>query len=191
MLNRLMDNARIKLPGALDGAIQLELFNVLDDMCRTVEFDMRSFDVQLSTAFQTYTIQAPSGAVPVTFYAAGHETYPSDRMRVDVGPATLVFLDPLTTQQAATPAVVTMTLAPDPDAAPTAWLTAALWAEGYSAILDGLLARMMAQAAKPYTSPQMALVHARAYRGGKSRIKRLRATRGDPSGASWAFPPFA
>jgi len=28
-MNRLMDNARIKLPGALDGTLQLELVNVL------------------------------------------------------------------------------------------------------------------------------------------------------------------
>ena len=33
-LLRLMDNLRIKLPAALDGVIQLELFNALDEFCR-------------------------------------------------------------------------------------------------------------------------------------------------------------
>lgn len=190
-LDRLMDNARVKLPGALDGAIHLELFNAFDDICRSVGAYVATVNVALTAGVQTYPVTAPAGAVPVTFIRLAHETYPAGNSRVSPSLALVVLLDPVTAQHAATPLTVEMAWAPDPQDQPADWVPATLWPRVYNVLLDGVLAAMMAQSAKPYSNNQLALFHARKFRHGKSRLKRETATGMIPGGVAWRFPAFA
>ena len=189
--NRFMDNMRVKLPGALDGAIHLELFNTLDDICRTVDLYLTPVDLPLTVGVQSYIVVPPTGAVPITFYAIAHETFDVRLLRASPQDATVTFPGPVDAETAATPLVVKMTFAPDPVAAASQWLPEVFWRRAYDPILHGTLYRMMAQPAKPYSNPQIAVAHARASRHGKSRIKRDNTTGPLPGGVSWSFPRFA
>jgi hypothetical protein len=92
--NRIMDNLRVKLPGAVDGAIQLEIFNTIDDLCRNA-----------------------------------------------------LYTSPPTDQSTAL----------------TTWLTEAEYKQHYRLIIDGTLARMLSQGAKPYSNIDLAKIHAALY----------------------------
>ena len=64
-LTRLMTNCRVHLPGALDTALQLELFNVLDDFFQSTNIWQEDITFQV-TAGDTAYLGAPaaiSGAI--------------------------------------------------------------------------------------------------------------------------------
>jgi hypothetical protein len=187
-LTRLMNNLRVKLPGALDGAIQMEMFNVVDDMCRSVDFHLAVFATPLVVGVQSYYVQSPVGSLPISFYKLAHETYDMKRAFVSPDDASFTLLDPVTAEHAATPVAVKMTFAPDPAATPEQWVPDGFWGRGYTTILDGVLAAMMASPAKPYSNTQLALFHARKFKRGKSAIKIINTTGNAPDGQSWQFP---
>jgi hypothetical protein len=186
--SRLMNNLRVRLPGALDGAIQMEMFNVIDDMCRTVDFIFTVSQTNLVVNTSTYYVTPPVGTVPISFYKLAHETYPMTRAFVSPDEGSFTLLDPVTAEHAATPVAIKMTFAPDPAAAPEQWVPEFFWGRGYAVILNGVLAAMMASPAKPYSNTQLALFHARKYRHGKSGIKIINTTGNAPEGHSWQFP---
>src|SRR5574343_212222 len=53
-MNRLMDNARINLPGALDGAIKLELFAILNEFFQESNIWTEDIDVTVNPTNDTY-----------------------------------------------------------------------------------------------------------------------------------------
>ncbi len=194
-MNRLMDNARVRLPGAIDATILAELFSVVKDFCDRsnvwqMQFSTEVLYTELSPlsdpdAF-TYSLYPPTGAKIVRLlgtldarnFRANAQLIEPNAILLDRSPnedttyyvtGVLTVTDPVT--RTGEP------MAPD-------WLI-----EKYNdALLDGVLGRMMSQAAKPYTSTSMGAFHYSLYRSAISKA-RLEAERGNVYGSqAWRFP---
>lgn len=188
-LTRFRDNCRVNLPGALDGAIDVELFNVIDEMCRTVPFDLREFNADLVAGDLLVTVTPPANTTLLTVFTVSHVLV--DGIAYDPDEKRLIMPSAVTAEQAASPVIVEASVAPAPGATAAQLITDRLWERGYDCILSGVLGRMMAQPAKPYTNPVFAVNHIRRFRQKMSLLadETLRAQQ--PGATSWRFPSFA
>lgn len=194
-MNRLMDNARINLPGALDTSIQAEMFSVVGEFLQRTSAWKAEFDIDVQPVptahvndvdYYTYLISPPTGSGvhfllsvrdASNFQVSAALQQPNyivlsrspDTAQVFKCWVTLTVTDPIT--RTGEPVV--------PD-----WII-----DKYNdVLLDGVIGRMMAQAAKPYSSMQLAGERLRSFRTGTSqaRIESDRSSR--YGGQNWRFP---
>ena len=168
VLDRLMKNARIALPGSLDNAISLELFNVLDQFFRDsgIWTEEIPFTVLAGDPVGTIYYIEPAGVSSIV-RLIGVRNYDSFRQRCAMFiPGEVTFLSPPSNNDADVNYWATVVLSiVDPvmsDGYPEfpEWIV-----EKYGiGILDGVLGRMMAQPAKPYTNRELAIAHLAAFR---------------------------
>lgn len=186
---RLIKNALVSLPGSLDSVIRLELFNVLDTFFRdsSIWQEDATFSVVLNDPVGTiYYIEPESVATIVRLIAVQNEAaIPQKAMMALPGEVTLVSPPG---QDATYTATVALSVI-DPvggDGYPEfpAWIL-----EKYSVgILDGVLGRMMAQPAKPYTNAQLALGHMRAFRSTVAVAGTEATHRNVHNAQAWMYP---
>lgn len=194
-MNRLLDNARMRLPGALDTAIQYEFFSAMDDFFQksNVWTENIQFDAVATSA--TY-FQDPDA---FTYHLVPMENGTINRL-LGVVDANGFF------QNAYMPTLGYLVLerSPNFDQTYTARVAKSVsdpvtregnpvfpdWIlEKYgSEILDGILGRMMSQIAKPYTSPQLANVHLKKFSNAISQAKVEASHQNVYRGQSWKFP---
>jgi hypothetical protein len=186
---RLIDNLRIRLPGALDGLIRLELFNVIDEFCRTTDANRREIQTTLTAGVNQYDIR-PDDAEIVMALQVAHKTLSARGIVYDAGfivvtdtPSAADVTEPLVTQVSVTP------LYGNGD--PELWLSEELYQKWFSWLLEGVLWRMMSQVAKPYSSERMALYHSRRFRNGMAIVRTQAGVENTPNASAWAFPAFA
>jgi hypothetical protein len=189
--DRLMNNLRVQLPGALDAAIQLELFNTVDEMCRTAIVWQDTLDVTLLLGQATYDI-APDDTEIVTLYSVEHATLDTSDVLFDDASHTLSLSAVPTSADVTTPLFLDVALTPSTEVAdPNDYLPARLWTVHHQALLDGVLSRMLMQPAKPYSNVTLGTYHAKRFR------KFLALARADVEenntfdGQNWCFPSFA
>lgn len=193
-MNRLMDHARIRLPGALDAAIQMELFAVMNEF------------------FQASNIWYEDIAFTVTptpdTYLDNPEAFTYDVIPTQGSITRLVgLLDSSGRPQSGTmPTLGQVILGVSPNVTDTYTARVALTVsdpvtrDGYpefpgwimdkygSDILEGVLSRMMSQIAKPYSSPQMAQYHGKMFKQAVSQAKVEASHQNVYRGQSWRFP---
>lgn len=194
-MNRLMDNARIKLPGALDSAIQLELFSVLNEFFQESNIWYEDIDFDVTPTSQTY-LENPDA---YTYQLDVLEQGTINRLTgvVDSGG----FIQRATMP---TPGYVILSYSPSAAGTFTARVTKTITdpvtRDGYPVfpawvlnkygndILDGVVGRMMGQIAKPYSSPTLAPVYLRNFKQGTNKA-RAEAMHGNVyRGQNWRFP---
>lgn len=187
LTDRLFDNLRVALPGAVDNAIKLELYNTLDDFCRDAFVWRETIEVPLQEGLDTYPV-TPEGTEIVRVYNIDHPTF-------DVGGASyefgqILFANAPTVADVASPAFLTAALTPalTQGADPENMLPMDMWSLWHRPLLAGTKARMMGQPAKPYSNPQMAVVWHREYVQQKAIAKRHADTGGQPGAQLWRFP---
>jgi len=198
-ITRLMSTARVRLPGATDQALQLELFSVMDEFFKgsnvwqeDITFTVPGNDPAgtvydiVSTApslidklmwvFQqpTDANQRPSVPVAAAMSTPGEltlRTQPSSPVSY-IATVALTVLDPTNR---------------DGYVSFPAWVLARYRA----VILDGLLGRMMTQPNKPFTNSQLAIYHLRKFVSGISAA-RVDVTRNNTyRQQAWRFPAFS
>jgi hypothetical protein len=193
-MNRLMDNARIRLPGAVDGAIQLELFSCLNEFfqtanCWTEDIPFDVFQTSLN-AYQnpeafTYEVIPTMGVINRLMYVIDTQGNPRGASMATPG---LIVLDysPETNTTYTARVALTVTDPVTRDGYPEfpSWFLNKYGND----ILDGVLARMMSQAAKPYSNMTMAAVHGKNFRGAISQAKVEAMHKNVYRGQSWQFP---
>lgn len=175
-IQRVFNNARVKLPGAVDDMLKLEFYNVLFEFFEgsniwqetislpvnttTNIYDVDTCDVSQITRLmgivtsQTYssinvlgTMQTP-GALVLKFVPNQADTYLVTVAKTIIDP---VHIKP--TQSTVTdPLVYGMPNYPE-------WVVDK-YIQGF---IDGLIGRMMSQVAKPYSNQQMAVYHLRKF----------------------------
>ncbi len=186
---RLLDNLRIRLPGALDGLIKLELFNVIDEFCRTTDANRREIETTLTAGVNVYDIR-PADAEIVMALQVAHKTLSVRSAVYDAGFMTLTTTP--TAEDATEPLVTQVSVAPLYGIGnPELWLSDELYQKWFNWLLDGVLWRMMSQAAKPYSSERMALYHSRRFRNGMAIARTQAGVENTPNASAWAFPAFA
>lgn len=189
VLDRLRDNLRTQLPGAIDRAVELELFNVIDEFCRTTNAYRELIETTLTEGESIYQIEPPDREI-LLVYQTAHLTMTVVGAVFDDGRIGLP-LDP-TAEDVAHPLLTEVSLTPRYGGSqdPVDWLPVELYERWFQTLLNGVLWRMMSQPAKPYSSERLALYHSRRFRNGMA-IARTRAV-GDsePNSIAWAFPAF-
>jgi hypothetical protein len=193
--DRLIKNARVSLPGSLDDAILLELFNVLDQFFREsgVWGEVIPFSVGPGDPVGTvYYIEPESVSVIVRLYTVTNIDGVRQRAAMSI-PGEVTFLTPPPNQEPyGNPfyytAHVTLSIV-DPvqrDGYPEfpEWVL-----EKYgTGILSGLIGRMMAQPAKPYTNLQLAVAHMAAFRRTISIAATESLHRNLNNAQAWVYP---
>lgn len=194
-MNRLMDNARIKLPGALDNAIQFELFSALDEFLQTTNIWYEDIEFAVTPTTDTY-LQNPDAY-----------TYELQVLEGGLINRLIGVVDSSGFAQRATmptPGFIILEYSPNQADTFTArvakTVTDPVTRDGYPVfpdwilnkygvdILDGVLGRMMGQIAKPYSSPQIAMVHLRRFQQAISKAKAEVMHGNVYRGQSWRFP---
>jgi hypothetical protein len=191
---RLIKNARTSLPGSLDNVILLELYNVLDQFFRdsSIWQEEIPFSVAPGDPVGTiYYIEPESVSVVVRLFRVRNEDGLQQNAIMQI-PGEVTFLTPPPNQEPPGSyeyaALVALSIV-DPiqrDGYPEfpAWILTKYGA----GILSGVLGRMMAQPAKPYTNPQLAAAHLVAFRRAISHAS-TESTHGNVyRGQAWYFP---
>jgi hypothetical protein len=183
----LMDTLRLRLPGARDGTMHVEMFNVIDEICRTTHAFRKELEITPVVNQQVYNIATTGFEVLIT-YQVTHDTLGLDGSTFDANVLTIPSKP--TASDVADPLILEASVTPVRGGAdtPSAWLDNTHWSRFYQAILDGTLFRMHSQVAKPYTSQPNSVYHGRRFR---SEMAKLTARAGhvseiDPQG--WSFP---
>ena len=192
-MNRLIDNAKIRLPGALDAAIQLELFSMLDEFLREtnawtedVPFDVEPASVPFQQDPFSYTYQITAAGEIVRLLGVFNAGGIKQNASMPVPGEIIIPNPPAGAEQFTARVSLTVRDPVDKDGFPSlpAWVMRKYGTD----FLDGLLGRMMSQPAKPYTSLPLAAAHMRKFKSSTSKAI-VETTKQNVYGAqNWRFP---
>jgi hypothetical protein len=188
--DRLMVELRNRVPGAIDNQLKDAIWNTLNDFCRDAWVWRETIDITLIVGEVQYTVAVP-GADVVHALNVTHATLDTSGALFEYD--TLMLATAPLLGDVGTPAFVQAVLTPSLSvgADVEGLIPADMWSTHHQTILDGTLERMYSQPAKPFSNPQLAAYHHRAYSSGKAQA-RHRAQAGPVPGAQmWKFPPFA
>lgn len=193
-MNRLMDHARIRLPGALDAAIQMELFAVMNEFFQSsnIWYEDIAFAVTPTTATYlenpeafTYAITPLLGSIVRLVGVVDSQGYPQKAVMPVIGQVILVYSPNVAGTYTARVSLsvtdpVTLEGYPEfPD-----WIMNKYGSD----ILEGVLGRMMSQIAKPYTSPAAAQFHMKNFKQAVGQAKVEASHQNVYRGQNWRFP---
>lgn len=187
LMDRFMSNLRIRCPGAVDDALKLEVFNALNDFFQGTNIWREDIDIAVTSGVTSYPLapSGPSNIVRLIGVVDDDELPVSATLDLITGDLKLG-LSP--TQNATYVAQVVLTVNDPLDR--NSYPVFPEWVLNlyHNDILDGVLGRMMAQSAKPYSNAQLAAYHARAFQGAIA-VARAEANRNFTYGAQrWRFP---
>lgn len=193
---RLMDQARVRLPGAVDAAILMELFSALKDFFIDSNLwrERIDFTAQPVLPGQTHASNPEAftyDVVPVegSIVRLGAVTDAGGRpVRATMErPGCIVLSLPVTSPEPLTAHVV-LTVS-DPTTRDD-YPQFPMWILNryFTIILDGVLGRMMSQIAKPYSSPAIAMAHLRNFKRGTSAARVDVQRQNVYAAQPWRFP---
>lgn len=193
-INRLIDNARMNLPGALDTSIKFEFFTLMNEFFQTTSCWLEDLSVDVQPTSQTY-LENPDaykydlipdgGAIFRLMYCQNTQGMQQKVTMPEVGTMILQYA-PSTADTYIVTVAKTVTDPTTREGYPEfpAWVLNKYGNE----ILDGLLGRMMTQVAKPYSSPNMATLRTKNFQQGMARA-RVETLHGNVYRAqNWRFP---
>jgi hypothetical protein len=193
-MNRLMDHARIRLPGALDSAIQMELFSAMDEFFNKTNlwYEDIAFQVEPTQDSRVtnpdaydYDLIPDTGTITRLIGVVDSKGFPVRATMPVIGCVRLTY-SPNETQTYT--ARVALTVAdpvtrggyPEfPD-----WVLARYGND----LLEGVLGRMMSQMAKPYSSAAGAQFHLRNFKSATAQAKVEAAHQNVYRAQNWRFP---
>lgn len=191
---RLMDNARTNLPGALDGAIQQEIFNTMSDFCNKTNlwYEDISFAVaDTNVRGSTIDIQPTAGRINRLLYVLDADT--QQRRMTMPTPGTLLFVDAPNAAATWTARCALSVADPVPTSGNYAGIPQApdwLLERYHLGLLAGTLSAMMAQVGKSYSNIKMAGLHMAKYKAAVSEGKNEARHQNLYAGQTWRFPAF-
>lgn len=187
-LTRLLNDARVSLPGAIDDAIRYTLFTAMDEFLRATEVWKEDLPVPVVTTLSEYDIEPEEVATSKLVRLV--EVKNSDAIPV----------------YATMPVIGTIKLASKPTVADTYTVTVVLTvgdpvtSAGYpvfpewilyqyrEALLSGVLGKMMLQAAKAYSNQTLGTYHTRRFEAAKTQGKVDAARENVRNAQAWRYP---
>jgi hypothetical protein len=186
LATRILQNAQIHLPGALDNAIKTEFYNVALEFLDGSDVWREDLKVHVRANKTAYELSPTAEVTRLIEFVDGNGI-----------PVTATMAEPAVVILNNTPSVDDTFVAtvaykvngvdsagyPDmPD-----WITSKYLLD----LIDGIVARMMAQPAKPYSNPTMAVYHMRKFRNGIATAKAQASGANLFGGQRWRFPGIA
>lgn len=199
-LVRIIDSTRIRLPGALDGAIRMEFFGVAREFLQRSNIWREAIPITVVPSVACYELVGEHrGLVNRLIWVEGQRQIsegaparsgpprPAALLRTGVLDAE-IRIDWLPSQTELWFAHVALTVADPTDRLGLPFLPSWI-VEKYAATLtDGLVARMAAIPLKPYSNKALAAYHGREFRMGTNLAKNETAHSNTLGGQAWAFP---
>lgn len=183
---RLMSNIRVAVPGALDDAIRLELFNTLDQFLQETNFWQEEIDFTVTSGVMSYVLTPTEpGSIIALLAHTNAELVPVRATMALPGTVDLVN-DPLTGEVYT--ATVSMTVVDPVDADDMPEMPDGLLLKYGAGITSGVIGRMMAQPAKPYTNERMGIYNTRLFRGTIANARSAVLHKNIQGGQTWRFP---
>ena len=183
---RIYKNARTHLPGALDSMIQVEMYSALDELLQGSGCWKEDIDFATVADTTIYEIEPEEN---VALIVRLNRLENADEIEVKstmYEPGVIVLNTAPTVVETLTAKVVltvSTTLASGDPNVPE-WILA----KYSTGLVDGLVGRMMAQPAKPYTSERLSIYRMRRFVGAIARA-RVEAQHGNLTGGqTWQFP---
>lgn len=198
-LVRLIDTSRMHLPSALEGAMRLELFNVLKAFLQRTDVWQDEITVDAEPSTYDYPIAGnQTGAfINRLIWLEGPRSDPTIPesgspvagilMTPGVGQETLRVASPPNTNETWY-AHVALTPADPTDSDGIPFVPEWILDKYHHVLLEGLLERMMTHPAKPYSNAQGAMLHGRRFQSGMSQARAEVAHKFTFGGNSWRFP---
>lgn len=185
-LSRLLDNIQVEVPAITQSIIQMMAWNTIED------FYMRS-GWRRDIVYWTMA----AGVTQIDFnpfdenYLVSFVLDVSGLPRYRVVPLGLLVDRDAATSLRTGEALVS--LKPNSFAVATAsGVCPELWSTWFETIKAGVLSRIYAMPAKPYSSPQLAVTYMREFRAGIARARGMAdANFNGAQGGRWSFPSFA
>lgn len=195
-MQRFMNNAMARLPGATIGNIQQELFNTLDEFFKGSNCWTEDIEVNIPGMDPANTVYYLTPATPSTIDKLAWAFQKPDEPSIGRGPQVAAAMT--------TPGEVTLRLQPSSDITIVftvvltvqdpiqrdGYVTFPAWvlAKHREAILNGLLGRMYSLPAKPWTNAQLGVFYMRKFKG-NTAAARVEWTRNNVYRTqAWAFP---
>lgn len=198
-LIRLMDTARLHLPSALEGTMRLELFNVLKEFLQRTNIWQDELDVDVLPATYDYPLSVNQAGTFINRLlwlegARSDTTIPESGPRRDgilltpgAGVETLRIASPPSTNETWY-AHVALSVADPTDSDGIPYIPDWIMDKYHAVLLEGLLERMMAQPAKPYSNVQGVALHGRRFKDGIATARAEAMHKFTYGSNSWAFP---
>ena len=184
-ITQLMSVARTRIPGVLDGALQLELYEVTKEFLATSNVWQEDIDFTTIANTTSYVVVPTDGTIERLFWVLDENDIPvAATMQV---PGEVVLDNEPTGGDDLTATVVLKPSDLDGDGYPVfpEWI----YTKYGGVFLDGLLGRMMSQVAKPYSNERLSVYHMRRFRDGMAIAKSESQRKNTPRQA-WRFPRF-
>jgi hypothetical protein len=193
-LTRLVNNLRVLLPGAVDAAIQLTLFNVMDEFFQTTKAWQEDIAFNTTSGQDTYTV-SPVEQGEIESLMKVVQKIDSNRQNDIPVAATMpslgtVLLGYMPSSTIALTATVSLTVIDPVDANNYPVYPSWLLPKYYQCILHGVVGTMMAQKAKPYTDERLAIVNLRSFRNRMASARISVQRENTYTAQAWRFPRF-
>lgn len=197
-IQRMFNNARVKLPGAIDDMLKIEFYNVLFEFFTDSNIWQDQLAVPVDNTTATYTL-TPSDTSQITRLMSVNSSVTNGSLPVFATmqvPGTMILKN--TPTVADTLVVIVAKTIIDPvssgsggsDPIAFGFPNYPTWTvdKYFLGVLDGLIGRMMAQTAKPWTNEKLAVYHLRKFTG-VIATARNEANRMNVYGAQrWTYP---
>jgi len=194
---RLLDTARTNLPGALDGGLQLVLFNVLREFLTRTNIWQDEIPLRLHQNKHEYLLAARSPSAIITRLMwlegpksqDGRDGFPiRARLKSDGSTTATLLVQGVVSENELAHAHVALTVTDPTGPTGLPRIPDDIVDGHFDTILSGLLERMMLQPSKPYSNPQLASYHGHRFRQGMSAARAELAHGGVFGGQAWRFP---
>jgi len=184
--DKLMDMARVKLPGARDNIIQHELYASMEEFLRTTNVWVEEIEITTVVDEQTYVV-IPTELATITRLISVVDSDDIDVRAYFKTPGELYLVTAPSTAETLTVKVALTVAGPTDDAgfprAPS-WI----YSKYREDLLDGVVGRMMGHPAKPYSNERLAVYHLRRFRNAMAVAKAEGRHGYLFSGQQWKFP---
>jgi hypothetical protein len=188
LLQRIINNAQVHLPGAVEDVFKLEIYNVCEEFFKTTNTWQEFVPFTTIQDKRVYEVVPTVGVFVRLMEVRDGDGYARAAVMSD---DMFVVLRDLPTGGFEYIAALAVTCV-DPvkkDGWPEA--PAELLTKFYEPLLEGLLGRMMLQPSKPYSNPDLGVFHQRRFhdRMAVARAEQLHASTYNVQ--NWRFPKFA
>ena len=187
---RLMNQARVKLPGASEEGLKGELFDVINEFFDVSNAWFEWMQIPIVANQQLYTVNPQKGGMIirlVCIFDPNKVALPAHMAEICPPGANIWLTWPQNISMTGNGMFIKNIILPNsrdniPDA--PGWLLPMY--ERY--ILNGLLGTMMAHPSKGYSNPQGSVMHLKKFRDGMAMVKTAVARSNLVGGQSWRFP---
>ncbi len=184
---RIMSEARLRLPGAIDEVMKLELFSVLDEFFRTTMLWQEAIPVGVITTKKTYDLDSNESVATINelLYVQNKDAIPVNAMMAEAGVLNLQQY-PAEDQTYTVCVALALADALDNDGFPQVppWVIT----KYHETFKDGLLAHMMMQASKPYYNEILAKYHGVRFRSAMSSAFADMKQKNTFDAQAWVYP---